>query len=296
MIEEINKVWLDLDEASKINFSNSCDNKIEYNLVVKNQNDVTPIVNAIKHLKKIKCGFSREYPTIILHCRFDISKETIKAISLLDNTIPPIMINIIVSETDYQRENIISQLHSCYDMLKKNLIHQSYTFIVMEDITNSSLMIHTMDKFRQLVTSHNNKLEVRISCDINPSILKFLGFSYVSAQNDLEYIIHEIIPKVSNIDTSPTCGLISALYYVAMFKEMQNKFDSIDISRWVESGLVNESCFYNSKNNCIDCIMNLIGCIPQDLGKLSEIERIPLSEKIDNDELKILEADWDYIV
>ena len=301
MIEKNGRVWVD---AESFNFDEKLDlnKKIEFNVKINGHISEEKLEALINNIRSRKCGFLREFPSIVFHVSLNIVKEIIAVVSKLDDTIPPIKVNVIINEENLKKENIISCLHVCYDLIKKHNIFQQYTFLIEKELVNINLMLFIAKEFNMLVASHNNKIPVSIYCDVIPNLVLKEGVSYASSQTSLEYLINTITRKTEEglfdfSGISPICGAISLLYYTSLIKEMQEKYDSIDALQWVLKGAQEQQgCYYNCDHNCEQCIQSLLSKVPKDLGCMSKIAHNTIYEKADTEELKILEADWDYIV
>lgn len=299
MIEDSIVKWINADDFSCDSILGDTDKMLNANLVLSEDTTANKVIEIIKILRSKKYGFEKSFCKITIHSSPIISQEIINALSQCDEYLPQILVNIIVNDKDFIFENIVSKLHMVYKKLSAAKMDQEYTFVLSADMTYAKRMLYIMGRFKELIASYDNHNVIEVKCDVSPKLISLSGTSFTIAQSEMDNIIYGIIDELPEVAPSRTCGMVSIVYYIALIKEMQYKYDGIDVWECLRRSIAHNSCYYGCNGNsvtCLECIKNYLELMPKDLGQSSVFAKEFLREKKEVDELKILEADWDYIV
>lgn len=299
MLEDINRIWITTDMFSTKQILHDTDAMLEVNLVLDRTTSAIRLNQIISELRLTRYGFEKSFCSIVIHSTLDLTPEIISTISKNDDTLPCITLNLLVSDKDFINENIISRLHSMYNKMSNAMINHEYTFMLTESLANAKRMLYIISKFKALIGSYDNNISVDVKCDVALNLISASESSISASQLGMDNIIFGIVDEIENVEPSKTCGLISIIYYIALIKEMQYRYDSIDVFECIHKYAKKQGCYFCANSqaySCLDCIKKYLDIVPKNLGQASVVAKKMFREEDENDELKILEADWDYIV
>lgn len=278
--------------------------EIIYNIVCR-QFTKTEILKSISDIRETRCGFDFHMPKINLFIAIDCFSDKVAVeIAKIDQYIPHVTTNLIISDKDIHKDSVLSIAHKKYSLAVENKIFIAFYFVLFEDYRIIGLALRKIDQLTSMISTHCDYLasSVPIVLELSPLIFENKNRSfYENTHFEIDNIIEELSShKYFTMDIQDDiCGLVNIIRQAALVRGITEKFYTLSTKK-ISFSFTEYSCFYNQFSgktlSCSECKEKLLKNLTLKLGVFDKAVKDFLDDSEEKSEFKILNTDWDYIV
>jgi hypothetical protein len=266
--------------------------------------NLSNVKNSIAEISCLRCGFDFRIPAINLFMNItDFSSNVAEEINNLDIFSPEITTNLIISDADIKKDNMLSLSHKKHDIAIKNKLHIAFFFIIIEDYRILRLTLQKIAQLKTMCDLHINNLSstVQIVLELSPMLITNTNKSfYENTHFEIDNLISELSShSYFNMEISDiACGLVNIIRQVALYRGITEKFFTLSTKN-INFSFSECSCFYNMfcglTLKCEDCRDKMLKNLPLNLGVFNTSVKTFLDDSGEKSEYRVLVDDWNYI-